>query len=74
MNAIEILAVAAFIPAGILAATFTTIFCMVRQAREKRDHELFDAYVHRPRELETWLVRGALEHIQHAMTFDKSRR
>jgi hypothetical protein len=73
MNAMQIIVVLFVGGAGVLAVTFTTVCCLVRQAVEKRNRQLFDAYIHSPRELETWLVRGALEHVQHVLSFDDSR-
>ncbi len=74
MNAMEIVIAMLLVAVGVLAVTVTTVFCLVRQAIEKRNRQLFDAYVHSPRELETWLVRGALEHIQHALVIEDRRR
>jgi hypothetical protein len=70
----EILIIAVVAAAGILATTFTTIHCLVRHAREKRDRQLFHAYVHRPHEVEAWLVDGALEHLHQTLLLENLRR
>lgn len=74
MNAFNILVMAVVSAGGILAVTSATVCSLVRHDRERRDRQLFDAYIHRPRELETWLVRGALEHLQKSLVFEEPRR
>jgi len=67
MSPLDIALIAVLIPAGILAATFATVRSLVRHACEEHDRWLFDTYVHRPAEVESWLVRGALDHLRHAL-------
>lgn len=73
MNGMEIVLVALAAAAGVLAVTYATITSLVRAAIRKHDDELFDAYVHSRHELETWLVRGALTHIQRALPAEEPR-
>ncbi|MDD5200082.1 MAG: hypothetical protein PHC88_09790 [Terrimicrobiaceae bacterium] len=74
MNALGILIILLVSMAGVLAATVTTIFCLVRLARDERDRQLFHAYVHSPHELEAWLVSGALEQLEQTLSPNPSRR
>jgi hypothetical protein len=67
MNPLDIALIAVLIPAGILAATFATVRSLVRRACEEHDRWLFEAYVHHRTELESWLVRGALDHLRSVL-------
>lgn len=67
MSAMEILVVSGAVTAGVLTATVATVRGLLNDARKRRDRQLFDAYVHDPVALETWLARGALEHIHRAL-------
>jgi hypothetical protein len=74
MNAMEIIITGLVALGGILVVTFTTTFCLVRHAREKWARQLFDAYVHSPHKLEAWLVRGALDQVEHTLALGNSGR
>jgi hypothetical protein len=73
MNSLELLVALVLAAAAIVLSTFTTVWCAIRIARERRDRQLFDEYVRAPHEVEAWLVHGALRQLRRLVEEDRAR-